>query len=107
MQEDYAFSTTPTEIDRLIEQRQQSLNQLIESLGIAASKQTILPIVQVTNDVARETSEIAQLEHSNLIVMGWHRPVFDQNRLGGRVGQVLSAVPKDVAVFVGQKSHFY
>jgi nucleotide-binding universal stress UspA family protein len=32
--------------------------------------------------------------------MGWHRPVFDQNRLGGRVGQVLSAVPKDVAVFV-------
>ncbi|MBD2107553.1 cation:proton antiporter [Nodosilinea sp. FACHB-13] len=102
MQEDFAFSTTPTEIDRLIEQRQQSLNQLIESLGVAASKQTIFPIVRVTNDVARETSDIAQLEHTNLIVMGWHRPVFDQNRLGGRVGQVLGAVPKDVAVFVGR-----
>ncbi|MBW4484023.1 MAG: cation:proton antiporter [Tildeniella torsiva UHER 1998/13D] len=102
MQEDYAFSTTPAEIDRLIEQRQQSLDQSIQALGISASKQTILPIVRVTNDVARETSEIAQLEHANLILMGWHRPVFDQNRLGGRVGQVLSAVPKDVAVFVGR-----
>lgn len=102
MQEDFAFSTTPIEIDRLLEQRQESLNQSIQALGIAESKRTIVPIVRVTNDVARETSEIAQAEHANLILMGWHRPVFDQNRLGGRVGQVLSAVPKDVAVFVGR-----
>jgi nucleotide-binding universal stress UspA family protein len=59
-------------------------------------------MVRVTNDVARETSEIAQMERSDLVLMGWHRPVFDQNRLGGRVGQVLSAMPKDVAVFVGR-----
>ncbi|PZV07183.1 MAG: sodium:proton antiporter [Leptolyngbya sp.] len=102
MQEDFAFSTTPTEIDRLVEQRQQSLNHSIQALGISDSQRTIVPIVRVTNDVARETSEIAQVEHADLILMGWHRPVFDQNRLGGRVGQVLSAVPKDVAVFVGR-----
>ncbi|MBW4459484.1 MAG: cation:proton antiporter [Nodosilinea sp. WJT8-NPBG4] len=102
MQEDFAFSTTPTEIDRLLEQRQQSLNQSIQALGISGSKPTVVPIVRVTNDVARETSDIAQQERSNLVLMGWHRPVFDQNRLGGRVGQVLGAVPKDVAVFVGR-----
>lgn len=100
MQEDYAFSTTPTEIDRLLEQRQQSLNQLIQTLNASASRRNIVPIVQVTKDVARETATIAQLEHSDLILMGWHRPVFDQNRLGGRVGQILSVAPKDVAVFV-------
>jgi len=102
MQEDYAFSTTPTEIDRLLGQRQQSLNQLIQTLDVHESKQRIVPMVRVTNDVARETSEIAQMERSDLVLMGWHRPVFDQNRLGGRVGQVLSAMPKDVAVFVGR-----
>jgi hypothetical protein len=31
--------------------------------------------------------------------MGWHRPAFSTNRLG-RVGQILSTAPVDVAVFV-------
>ncbi len=123
MQEDYAFATTPAEIDRLISQRRESLNQLIASLDPAAGSlvspshthqknlhksgqigdtiaQKVIPLVRVTNDVARDTTEIAQLERSDLILMGWHRPVFDQNRLGGRVGEILSLASKDVVVFI-------
>jgi nucleotide-binding universal stress UspA family protein len=50
--------------------------------------------------VARETAEIAKLERPDLILVGWHRPAFSNNRLGGRVGQILSTAPVDVAVFV-------
>jgi Kef-type K+ transport system membrane component KefB len=104
MQENYAFSTTPAEIDRLIEQRRDSLCQLIESeMGMAkraGAGCAVVPIVRVAHDVARETAEVAQLEGMNLILMGWHRPVFDQNRLGGRVGQILSLAATDVAVLV-------
>jgi Kef-type K+ transport system membrane component KefB len=100
MQENYAFSTTPTEIDRLIEKRRDSLQQLIDSEVSPGNSRAIVPMVRVANDVARETSEIAQVERTNLLLMGWHRPVFDQNRLGGRVGQILSSAPTDVAVFV-------
>jgi len=31
-------------------------------------------------------------------MLGWHRPAFI--RLGGRVGQILTQVPVDVAVFI-------
>ena len=128
MQEDYAFATTPAEIDRLISQRRESLNQLIASLEpsldpadgqVVSPQQThqknlhksghnpgdtiaqkVIPIVRVTNDVARDTTEIAQVERSDLILMGWHRPVFDHSRLGGRVGEILSLAPKDVVIFI-------
>jgi nucleotide-binding universal stress UspA family protein len=33
-------------------------------------------------------------------MVGWHRPGFSTNRLGGPVGQILSTAPVDVAVFV-------
>ncbi|MBU6230181.1 MAG: cation:proton antiporter [Cyanobacteria bacterium REEB459] len=106
MQEDYAFSSTPGEVDRLLNQRQQDLNQLIQTTFQttlpAESEASIRSIVRVTNDVARETAAIAQMEGIDLILMGWHRPVFDQNRLGGRVGKMLGFAPKDVAVFVDQ-----
>lgn len=32
--------------------------------------------------------------------MGWHRPAFSNNRLGGRVGQILTTARVDVAVFI-------
>ncbi len=99
IQEDYAFSSTPLEVDRLVEERYARLGELVKS--IPTEVQGILrPIVQVSVDVARETANIALQEHIDLILLGWHRPVFDKNRLGGRVGQLLSSARSDVAVFV-------
>ena len=84
----------------MIQQRQSRLEELIQSLEPPETRNLVRPIVRIANDVARETSQIAQLDRANLILMGWHRPAFSSNRLGGRVGQILSAAPVDVAVFV-------
>lgn len=100
IEEDYAFGSTPTEADRLIQQRQSRLEELIQSLEPPEVRQTVQPIVRITNNVARMTADIATLDRANLILMGWHRPAFSTNRLGGRVGQILSTAKVDVAVFI-------
>lgn len=100
LEEDYAFQSLPAEADRLMADRRSQLGQLIQTLEPADIRDHIQPIVRVTNDVARETSQIATLKKADLILVGWHRPAFRTNRLGGRVGQFLSMVPVDVAVYV-------
>ena len=100
LQDDYAFRSTPGEADRLIEERRSRLEELIQSLEPPQNRQMVHPIVRTTNNVARETAQIATLERANLILLGWHRPAFSSNRLGGRVGQILSTARVDVGVFV-------
>jgi len=100
MEEDYAFGSTPSEADRLIQQRRSRLEELIQSLEPPQIRQMVRPIVRTTNNVARETVRIGALDQANLILLGWHRPAFSTNRLGGRVGQILSSARVDVAVFV-------
>jgi Kef-type K+ transport system membrane component KefB/nucleotide-binding universal stress UspA family protein len=107
LQEDYAFASTPVEADRLLDQRRLRLEELIETLnpslmgGLEERRSlNIGTLVRVSADVALETTKIAELEQANLILVGWHRPVFANNRLGGRVGQILNAARNDVAVFI-------
>ncbi|MGE5660118.1 MAG: cation:proton antiporter [Actinomycetota bacterium] len=100
LDEEYAFESTPAEVERLIQQRRSVLEELIESLEPPAVRQIVHPLVGVTNDVARETAQIAELDRADLILLGWHRPTFSSNRLGGRVGKVLTTGKQDVAVFV-------
>ncbi|NJK69186.1 MAG: universal stress protein [Microcoleus sp. SU_5_3] len=98
--EDYAFESTPAEADRVIQERRSKLSELIESLEVPEARKLVHPIVRVTNDVARETAQIAEIDRADLILVGWHRPTFSSNRLGGRVGQILSNAKVDVAIFV-------
>lgn len=100
LDEDYVFQSTPAEADRLIKQRRTRLEEVIQSLEPPETRRMVQPIIRVASDVARETAQIATLDQANLILMGWHRPAFSTNRLGGRVGQILSTAPVDVAVFV-------
>lgn len=100
IEEDYAFQSTPEGADRLIQERYQQLEELIQTLEPPPIRSLIHPIVRVSNDVARATTEIAALDGISLIVVGWHRPAFSNNRLGGRVGQILSLAPVDVAVYI-------
>ncbi|MGL4620855.1 cation:proton antiporter [Chroococcidiopsis sp.] len=100
IEEDYAFQSTPEAADRLIQERYQQLEELIQTLEPPSIRSLIHPIVRVSNDVARATTEIAKLDSVSLIVVGWHRPAFSNNRLGGRVGQILSLAPVDVAVYI-------
>ncbi|MFB2770916.1 cation:proton antiporter [Pelatocladus sp. BLCC-F211] len=100
LQEDYAYESTPVEANRLIQERHQLLDDLIQRLEPPAARSYVHPIVRVSNNVARETIQIAALEQADLVVVGWHRPAFSNNRLGGRVGQILTAATVDVAVFI-------
>ncbi|MFN6561663.1 MAG: cation:proton antiporter [Nostoc sp. ChiSLP01] len=103
-EEDYAFESTPVEADRLIAQRRQQLEELINTLEPPETRSYVHPIVRTSSNVARETAQIAVLDEVDLILVGWHRPAFSSNRLGGRVGQILTAAPVDVAVFVDRGS---
>jgi Kef-type K+ transport system membrane component KefB len=103
IEEDYSFESTPLEADRRIAEQQQQLQLLIESLEPPIVRSFVQPIVRVSNDVARETAQIAEVERADLILVGWHRPAFSSNRLGGRVGQILSIAKTDVAVFVDRQ----
>ncbi|BAT53405.1 Sodium/hydrogen exchanger [Nostoc sp. NIES-3756] len=99
LEEDYSYESTPNEANRSIAQRRQQLEELIGTLE-PPTQSFIHPIVRISNNVARETAQIATMEAADLILVGWHRPAFSTNRLGGRVGQILGTVPVDVAVFV-------
>ncbi|MFM2063488.1 MAG: hypothetical protein RLZZ507_3158 [Cyanobacteriota bacterium] len=100
LEENYGFESTPTEANRLIAERRQQLEELIDTLEPPIIRSYIHPIVRISSNVARETAQIAQIEQPDLILVGWHRPAFSNNRLGGRVGQILTTAPVDVAVFV-------
>jgi Kef-type K+ transport system membrane component KefB/nucleotide-binding universal stress UspA family protein len=100
LEEDYGFESTPTEADRLIAERRQKLEELIATLEPPLTRSCIHPIVRISSNVARETAQIAKIEQPDLVLVGWHRPAFSNNRLGGRVGQILSTTLVDVAVFV-------
>ena len=104
LEEDYAFESTPAEADRLIAHRQTKLTELVNALEPATYRQLVQPIIRISNDVARATAEIALRDQIDLVIVGWHRPAFSANRLGGRVGQILSTTPVDVAVFVDRKT---
>jgi nucleotide-binding universal stress UspA family protein len=100
LEEDYAFESTPYEAERLIQMRRTRLEELIQSLEPPETRQQVHPIIRIANDVARTTAQIAEIDQANLILVGWHRPAFSRNRLGGRVGQILTQARVDVAVFV-------
>jgi hypothetical protein len=103
LEEDYAYESIPAEADRLIAERREHICNLIESLEPAHVRPLIHPIIRVTTDVAQETIMIAERDRTDLILLGWHRPAFSKNRLGGRVGQILSMARADVAVFIDRQ----
>jgi Sodium/hydrogen exchanger family len=108
LEEDYLFQSTPVEANRLIEQRLFKLTELVDSLEPIAGadgkpcelRSIVHPIVQIGYDVPQKTATIASLDRTDLVLLGWHRPTFRNNRLGGRVAQMLSHTPADVAVFI-------
>jgi hypothetical protein len=100
LEEDYLFQSTPFEANRLIDRRLQQLNSLIDTLEPVEARSLFQPIVQIGYDVSQKTAVIAALERADLVLLGWHRPTFTNNRLGGRVAQMLGNTPADVAVFI-------
>ncbi len=103
LNEEYAFESMPAEADRLIRDRLAEVNELIDNLEPPAVRSLVYPIVRVAADVAQEAIHVAEIDQADLILMGWHRPAFSTNRLGGRVGQILGMARTDVAVFIDRQ----
>ncbi|NJP12228.1 MAG: universal stress protein [Leptolyngbyaceae cyanobacterium RU_5_1] len=103
LEEDYAYESTPGEVERLIAERQVQVQELIDRLELPFARAMMRPVVRAAGDVAQETVRVAEGDRVDLILMGWHRPAFSKNRLGGRVGQILSIAHVDVAVFVDRQ----
>ena len=62
------------------------------------------PLSFVSRDIAEDISSLARARHTNLVLMGFHRPVFGHAILGGTVHRVLTGAPADVAIFVARSN---
>lgn len=63
------------------------------------------PIAAVAHDVPRQIVRVADEQRTDLILMGFHKPIIGNALLGGTVYRVLSAAGKNVAVFVDRGLH--
>jgi Kef-type K+ transport system membrane component KefB/nucleotide-binding universal stress UspA family protein len=58
------------------------------------------PIAFSSRDVAADVARVARERHADLVLIGFHKPVFGKTILGGVVHRVLTGVDADVGVFV-------
>mgnify|MGYP003542285185 FL=1 len=70
LEEDYLYESTPEAADRLISKRRDSIETIVNTIEPESIRQTIIPIVGVSQDVARETANIATSEKASLILVG-------------------------------------
>jgi Kef-type K+ transport system membrane component KefB len=95
---DNLFQNMPTEAENNLRSRQEHLSNLIQTIEPPQIRQFCHPIVQICRDVAIETAKVSA--NMDLIIMGWHKPVFSNNRLGGKVGEILRTTNVDIAIFL-------
>jgi nucleotide-binding universal stress UspA family protein len=60
----------------------------------------VTSIAFVSRDVPSDISRTARLRNADLILMGFHNPVYTSSILGGTVHRVLTGSDSDVAIFV-------
>ena len=96
---EYLYESLPQEAAQAIESRQNLLQELILMLKPPEVREIVHPIVRVCGDIASTTVAIAKNERANLMILGWHHPVFLNNRLGGTVGQILNSATTDIAIY--------
>jgi Kef-type K+ transport system membrane component KefB len=58
------------------------------------------PIAFVSRDIPSDIARVARARRADLILMGFHKPIFGRAILGGTVHRVLTASDTDVAILV-------
>ncbi len=66
-----------------------------EELGLKVS-----PLTFVSNAPAADICQVAATKQSDLILLGWHKPLINQSRLGGVVYDVMAEAQADVGVLI-------
>ena len=82
----------------------QAADPVLEPIIAAAraEKIEVQPISFVTRDVPDDIATMARARHADLVLMGFHRPVFGRALLGGTVRRVLADVPANVGIFINR-----
>ena len=75
-----------------------SLKPLIDEA--AGLKVPVKAIALVSRDIPSDIARTARLQHVDLILMGFHHPVYTASILGGTVHRVLTGSDNDVAIYV-------
>ncbi|HEX8322674.1 MAG TPA: cation:proton antiporter [Tepidisphaeraceae bacterium] len=65
-----------------------------------AQKLTVEPMAYFSRDVPSDIARVVHQQNIDLVLMGYHTPVWGRSLLGGIVHRVLTAADCDVAVFV-------
>jgi Kef-type K+ transport system membrane component KefB/nucleotide-binding universal stress UspA family protein len=60
----------------------------------------VKPLSFVSADPGRDICDVAQVKGADLVLLGWHRPLFAGSRLGGVVAEVMKEANSNVGVFV-------
>jgi Kef-type K+ transport system membrane component KefB/nucleotide-binding universal stress UspA family protein len=66
-----------------------------EQLGLL-----VHPISFISRDPGDDICAMAASQHADLILMGWHKPLFGQTLLGGTVYEVMEQARADVGVLI-------
>lgn len=61
------------------------------------------PVAVTSRATSESICEVARLKGANLIVMGWHKPVFARSVLGGTLDRVMRRCPADLAIFIDKQ----
>jgi Kef-type K+ transport system membrane component KefB/nucleotide-binding universal stress UspA family protein len=96
---EYLYESLPEAAEIAVEKRRNRIQDSLANLEPAEAREFIHPIVRVCGDIARTTNQISETERANLIILGWHHPIFTNNRLGGTVGQILNTATTDTSIF--------
>ena len=73
------------------------LSQRAEALGF-----DVTPLLFVSSDPSVDICRTAEIKRASLIMLGWHKPLLIEGRLGGIVGEVVDRAPCPVAVLVNR-----
>ena len=79
-------------------EKEPSLQPLLEEAG--REKIPVTAVAFVSRDVPSDIARTARLRSVDLILMGFHNPVYTSSILGGTVHRVLTGSDSDVAIFV-------
>lgn len=75
----------------------------LEPLILAAEGLSVVPVSFVSANVEEDIVSIAREHGSDLILMGWHRPVVPAGENPGPVRAVLEYAESDVAIFLARQ----
>ena len=84
--------------ERAAAERAASLRPLLDHA--ASHGIPVEPLSFMTRDVAADIARVVRARGADIVLMGFHKPVFGRSMLGGTVHRVMTGVEADVGVFV-------